>query len=141
MADSKRKVKLIINSKSKNDGSSIILLDGVYSGRGNLHCFDYAESGDDLRGTVTKLVFSNGHAAITREGTVNSKMEFYPDVIRSSYYETQYGSIYMEIETKHVSFRHTHTGYEGRISYKLFFGGDRNNSDERDMRIQVNFIE
>lgn len=141
MKDMARKVRLVITSVSKNDGKDVVMLEGLYSGRGNLHTVEYAERGEDLNGTTTRLLFLSDHASIVRKGAVNSKMEFYPDTVKSSYYETQFGSIYMEIETTHVSFAATPTGFLGRISYRLFFGGDRNNSDDRDMRIQVDFCE
>lgn len=139
--EQQRKVKLIIHSGSQNDGSNIAVLEGWYSGRGNLHCLEYAERGEEIKGTMTRILFLSDHASITRQGTINSKMEFYPDTVKGSYYETQYGSVYMEIETRHVAFLSTGTGYEGRIAYKLIFGGDRNNSDERDMKIQVQFCD
>lgn len=141
MKDISKKVKLVITSISKNDGKDVVMIDGSYSGRGNLHTVEYAESGEDLSGTTTRLLFLSDHASIVRKGALNSKMEFYPDTVKSSYYETQFGSIYMEIETTHVSFIETPTGFCGRITYRLFFGGDKNNFDDRDMRIQVTFCE
>lgn len=141
MKDISKKVKLVITSVSKNDGKDVVMIDGLYSGRGNLHTVEYAESGEDLSGTTTRLLFLSDHASIVRKGALNSKMEFYPDTVKSSYYETQFGSIYMEIETTHVSFTETPTGFCGRITYRLFFGGDKNNFDHRDMRIQVTFCE
>lgn len=141
MKEISRKVKLVITSISQNDGKSIAMLDGLYSGRGNLHTVEYVENGEDLSGTITRLLFLNDHASVVRKGGVNSKLEFYPDTTKGSYYETQFGTLYMEIETSHVSFTATPTGFNGRISYRLFFGGDKNNSDSRDMKIQVNFCD
>ena len=102
---------------------------------------EYVENGEDFSGTITRLLFLNDHASVVRKGGVNSKLEFYPDTTKGSYYETQFGSLYMEIETSHVSFTETPAGFDGRISYRLFFGGDKNNSDDRDMRIQVSFCD
>ena len=141
MKDIAKKVKLVITSVSKNDGKDVVMLEGLYQGRGKLHTVEYTEKGEDLSGTSTRLLFLSDHASLVRKGTVNSKMEFYPDTVKGSYYETQFGSIYMEIETTHVSFVPTSTGFDGRIAYRLFFGGDRSSFDDRDMRIQVNFCE
>ena len=141
MNESRRKVKIVMTSLSRNEGKDVILTDGFYAGRGNLHVLQYGEQGEGMEGTSTRLSFLNGHASMVRQGSVNSKMDFYPTDVKRSYYETPYGAIFMEIETMHVSFAPVPDGFEGRIVYRLLFGGDHGTCDERDLRIRVTFCE
>ena len=135
------KVKILIESIAKDGGVESVSTEGTYSFRGGLHCIKYIESTEDLMGTETTLLVheSPNRASITRKGFVNNKMSFNPGHSEEIYYETPYGSIYMEIETDSVHFVPGQMGFDCRIIYKIIMGGDRSTMEKKDMRVRVRY--
>ena len=144
MKEYERRAYITIENFSEEDesGTSVFTIEGIYAGRGNLHTLQYEENdASGMKGTTTRVTFKQGSASLVRKGAVNSVIQFYPGKIESSYYETPYGAILMEVETKHVSFINEPGGCRGRISYKMTFGGDVARGENKDMRIRVIFLE
>lgn len=136
-----QKVKILIESVAKDGTVESVSTEGTYSSRGGLHCLKYIESSEDLQGTETTLVVQEGanRASITRKGYVNNKMNFVPGHSEELYYETPFGSIYMEIETDSIHFVPGQMGFDCKILYKVIMGGERNSGEHKDMRVRVRY--
>lgn len=107
MKEYEKRAYITIENFSEEDesGNSTFTIEGSYAGRGNLHILQYEENdASGMKGTTTRVIFKSGSASLVRKGAVNSVIQFYPGKIESSYYETPYGALLMEVETKHVSF-------------------------------------
>lgn len=144
MKEYERRAYITVESTSgaENDGTAAFTIEGTYAERGNLHTLQYEESeASGMKGTLTRVIFKADGATLIRRGEINSVIHFFPGKIESSYYETPYGAILMEVETKHVSFTHEPGGCRGRISYRMTFGGDLARTEDKDMRIRVVFLE
>ena len=136
-----QKVKILIESVAKDGSVESVSTEGTYSCRGGLHCLKYIESSEDLQGTETTLLVQENtqRASITRKGYVNNKMNFVPGFSEELYYETPFGSIFMEIETDSVHFVPGQMGFDCKILYRVIMGGDRNGGERKDMRIRVRY--
>lgn len=141
MNQQEQRVSIFIESYAKDGTVESISTEGKYSCRGGLHCLKYIESSEDMQGTETTLLVqeSANRASLTRKGVVNNKMNFVPEHSESLYYETPYGSIYMEIETDSVHFVLEPDGFLCKIVYRIIMGGDRHSAEYKDMRIRVRY--
>jgi len=136
-----QKVNILIESIGKDGAVEAISTEGTYSCRGGLHCLKYTESSEDLQGTETTLLYQENvnRASLTRKGYVNNKMTFVPGHSDDLYYETPFGSIYMEVETDSVHFIPGQMGFDCKILYKIVMGGDHKSAEQKDMRIRVRY--
>ncbi len=136
-----QKVKILIESVAKDGSVESVDTEGIYSCRGHLHCIKYIEQSDDLQGTETTLLIHENinRASLTRKGYVNNKMSFYPGRTEPLYYETPFGSLFMEVETDSIHFVSGHMGFDCKILYRIIMGGDRTNMEIKDMRVRVRY--
>lgn len=136
-----QKVKILIESIAKDGSVESISTEGTYSCRGGLHCLKYIESSEDLQGTETTLLIQEAanRASLTRKGYVNNKMNFHPGHSEALYYETPFGSLYMEVEADSIHFVPGQMGFDCKILYKIIMGGDRSTAERKDMRVRVRY--
>ena len=139
MNQQEQKVKILIESINKDGTVESVSTEGIYSCRGHLHSVKYIEQSEDFQGTETHLLIQEtaNRASLTRKGYINNKMSFHPGHTETLYYETPFGSLYMEIETDSIHFVPGMMGFDCKILYKIIMGGDRSNMELKDMRVRV----
>ena len=86
------------------DGDEIVIAsDGTYSREDGLHCVEYHEMIDGLTAPLqTRLLFGDGQLVMTREGEINTRMEFLEGEESICQYDGPYGTILLKLHTRGV---------------------------------------
>ena len=92
--------------------------DGVYLFENNVACLSYYETQvTGMEGTKTSVCVMPDCVTVDREGSVNSQMLFKEGLKNSFVYETLYGSVTMEVDTRRIRQNMDETGGELVIDY------------------------
>lgn len=105
------------------------LQDGVYF-------IDYEESEiTGLEGTKTSIEIGNNYVSLQRNGNVNTQMLFMKDRKTSSYYNTPYGNLMIDIFTKNLSIDVNSDG--GRVNVDYYIDINNSNSSKNNFEIEI----
>lgn len=81
---------------------------------------DEGENGDSgITRNMLKIEESGRHVELVKKGVVNAVMVFDQEQAASSFYETPYGKILMEINTYHINFINQEDKLEVELGYIL----------------------
>lgn len=94
--------------------------DGLYTFKGSSGSLMYYESEvTGLEGTRTTMDFSPAGITVTREGMIESKMDFRPGEQSTFLYDTPFGSAALGIDTRHLDMNFDRRGGKIEIDYVL----------------------
>ena len=91
-----------------------------------------------MEGTTTKLRINRDSMMLIREGTTNTTMEFSEGYMTPCLYNTPYGTLDLNIDTKKLDITIDETGGEIYSKYILGFAGQEDITTELHIKIKVN---
>lgn len=138
-------IKLYIKSSQADDrgvmDSMEFFTEGRYFEKYNSTYISYEESGiSGLEGTITVLKLSSGEAALIRNGTLRSRMNFRVGCETKNQYETEYGMFDLSVYTQELDINICN----GRINSVYLKYRLRINSGEaytNEMKINISYPE
>ena len=87
-----------------NDTDISLLTEGDFEFQDGVYFIDYEESElTGLEGTSTSIEIGSNYVSLQRSGTVNTNMLFMKDRKTSSYYNTPYGDMQIDIFTDNLN--------------------------------------
>ena len=104
--------------------------DGVYF-------INYEESEiTGLDGTKTSIEVGDNYVSLSRSGNINSQMLFMKDRKTSSYYNTPYGNMMIDIFTNNLDIDVTNDGGEIKVGYLLDINSSQSSKNNFEIQIR-----
>jgi len=143
MNSSKEKNKYIISIKGlqtyeddDRDTDISLLTEGEFEFQDGVYFIDYEESElTGLEGTSTSIEVGQNYVSLQRSGTVNTNMLFVKDRKTSSYYNTPYGDMQIDIFTDNLKIDISPEG--GKINVDYFIDINNLSTGKNNFEIEV----
>ena len=143
MSETNEKNKYIISIKGlqtyeddDKDTDISLLTEGSFVFQDGVYFIDYEESElTGLEGTSTSIEVGNNYVSLQRAGTVNTNMLFMKDRKTSSYYNTPYGDMQIDIFTENLNIDISHDG--GKINVDYFIDINNLSTGKNNFEIEV----
>ena len=103
---------------------TVVECEGSYVSRDGLYYLRFSEH-DEASGAVTRsmIKLQPDHITVTKNGAVNSRLEFIPGREYTTLYSTAFGDFETVIKTSQIQLVPSDTGIDALILYGLSMGG------------------
>lgn len=119
-----------------NDTDISLLTEGDFEFQDGVYFIDYEESElTGLEGTSTSIEIGSNYVSLQRSGTVNTNMLFMKDRKTSSYYNTPYGDMQIDIFTENLNIDISPKG--GKINVNYFIDINNMSTGKNNFEIEV----
>ncbi len=119
-----------------DDTDISLLTEGCFEFQDGVYFIDYEESElTGLEGTSTCIEVGSNYVSLQRSGTVNTHMLFMKDRKTSSYYNTPYGDMQIDIFTDGLSIDISDKG--GKINVDYFIDINNRSTGKNNFEIEV----
>lgn len=119
-----------------NDTDISLLTEGDFEFQDGVYFIDYEESElTGLEGTSTSIEIGSNYVSLQRSGTVNTNMLFMKDRKTSSYYNTPYGDMQIDIFTDNLNIDISPKG--GKINVNYFIDINNMSTGKNNFEIEV----
>ena len=114
-------IKGLQTYEGDNDDTDISLMtEGDFIFQDGVYFIDYEESElTGLEGTSTSIEIGSNYVSLQRSGTVNTNMLFMKDRRTSSYYNTPYGDMQIDIFTDNLNIDISPKGGKINVNYLI----------------------
>lgn len=124
----------------KNDTDISLLTEAEFEYNNGAYFIDYEESElTGLEGTKTSIEIGDNYVSLQRSGTVNTNMLFMKDRKTSSYYNTPYGDMQIDIFTDYLNIDVTPKG--GKINVDYFIDINNLSTGKNNFEIEIKQTE
>ncbi len=124
----------------KNDTDISLLTEAEFEYSNGAYFIDYEESElTGLEGTKTSIEIGDNYVSLQRSGTVNTNMLFMKDRKTSSYYNTPYGDMQIDIFTDYLNIDVTPKG--GKINVDYFIDINNLSTGKNNFEIEIKQAE
>lgn len=128
--NNKEKVKVRVTNRGENQ---VVSGEGTYAIVNGNEYVRY-EAGD----AITTLKISESSLELSRKGDTSSHMYFEVGTIKEILYETQYGTLCFEIDTKKLDIAREEKRFTINLSYAMKQGGEP--VSDMDLEIVIRFV-
>lgn len=119
-----------------NNTDISLLTEGDFVFQDGVYFIDYEESElTGLEGTSTSIEVGTNYVSLQRSGTVSTNMLFMKDRKTSSYYNTPYGDMQIDIFTDNLNIQMSPDG--GRINVDYFIDINNMNTGKNNFEIEI----
>ena len=120
----------------KNDTDISLLTEAEFEYNNGAYFIDYEESElTGLEGTKTSIEIGDNYVSLQRSGTINTNMLFMKDRKTSSYYNTPYGDMQIDIFTDYLNIDVTPKG--GKINVDYFIDINNLSTGKNNFEIEI----
>lgn len=124
----KKKAIISVSSKIKGDEEEVIevVTPGDFYKKDSTYYAVYEETEiSGMKGTTTTLKIGDNKFSLIRMGSTTAKMNFDKKCRSVSMYNTPYGTLQLEIETKSLDIKVDEDGGDVSVDYDMSVGGNR----------------
>lgn len=121
----KKAIISVLSKQKNNDDEAIeVVTPGDFYKKDNFYYAVYKETEiSGMEGTTTTLKISENKFSLIRAGSTSTEMEFEKKAKNISMYDTPYGTLELNIETKDLNVKIDDNGGEVFINYDMSISG------------------
>lgn len=136
----KKKAIITISSiqGDKEEDSIQVVTPGIFYLKDDFYCAVYEETEiSGMEGTTTTLKIKPEELILLREGTTNANMHFVCGENNLSMYDTPYGTLKMEVDTKEINIDVNEKGGNISVKYDMNISGQMVSETSLDINIKL----
>lgn len=131
-------ISISSNDTLKKEDFIEVRTPGDYYKKENAYYAVYDETEiSGMEGTTTTLEIHDGKLSLIREGTTSTKMEFEKNNKYVSLYNTPYGALELQIQTKNLDIDISDEGGQIFVDYNLSISGQKPQNTKLKINIQA----
>jgi uncharacterized beta-barrel protein YwiB (DUF1934 family) len=135
----KKAVIHLLSIQSDNEDEKVeVVTPGSFSKKGDTFYAIYDETEiSGMEGTTTTLKIADNKFSIIRMGSTNAEMEFQKSKPNVSLYDTPYGTLELNINTRDLNIKVDEDGAEVYVRYNLSISGMKAQSTTLNIKIKT----
>ena len=135
--------RIKIVTYSSNEPKMTKIAQGTVTTEGEGFLVRYLEDPGSFQKTIAELVLQKEYMSLLRLGAFNNKLEFKPGCLLGAYYETPYGELHVETDTRELKMdlNEEERTINYMAKYRLSICGSKAEESDKAVFITVKILE